>query len=147
MATTATPKKETKADQAVAMKLANPSISNIEIGDTIGMAHAYVSQMLSAARADGRLPAKTTKAKATKATKVTVAKAKAKAKTTKKRTTSTPKVVITRAAKVSPAATATAGSGTMEEVTAILEARSQIACMVQRMGACAVKSIIADVTS
>ena len=144
MANTATPKKETKADRAVAMKLANPSISNTEIGDTIGMAHAYVSQMLSAARADGRLPAKdkSKKAKATKATKVTVAKAK----TTKKRTTSTPKVVITRAAKVSSAATTAAGPGTMGEVEAVLEARSQIACMVQRMGACAVKSIIADVT-
>jgi transposase len=144
MANTATPKtKETKADRAVAMKLENPSISNKEIAETVGMADAYVSQMLSKARDAGILPPRTTaaskaKAKAT-ATKATVAAKTTRRKTTK-RTTDTPKVVVTRAAKVSPAAdTMTA--------TAVLEARAQIACMVQRLGACNVKDIIADVIS
>ena len=144
MANTATtPKKETKADRAIAMKLENPSISNKEIAETVGMADAYVSQMLSKARDAGTLPPRTTaasKAKATKATVAATSAIKATRRKTTKRTTDTPKVVVTRAAKVSPTATPT-------DTEAILAARSQIACMVQRMGACAVKSIIADVTS
>jgi len=134
MANTATtPKKETKATMAVAMKKKNPSISNKEIAETLGMADAYVSQTLSKARDAGDLPTKDI-AKAAKTYRKSV-------KEQVVRTTSAPKaVVVTRSAKVSPAAdTMTA--------TAVLEARAQITCMVQRLGACNVKSIIADVIS
>lgn len=138
--TAAETKQETKADRAVAMKLENPDISNKEIAKAVGMADAYVSQMLSKARESGILPAKAKRGHTPK-TKTALNNAPTRKQVAAKRaTTSAAKVAVTRGAGTSPTTAAP------ESVGEVLAARSQIACLVQRMGACAVKTLVADVT-
>ena len=121
---------KTKARMSINMKIANPAIKNKEISEALGMAAAYVSQTLSNYRKNGATTAK------------------AKAATKRRRKTTTAKV--TRAAKVAGMDAACDGivatTVTGAQTDALLYARSQISKMVDKIGSCAVKAIVADVT-
>jgi hypothetical protein len=139
MANTATiAKKETKATKAVAMKKENPSISNKEIAETLGMADAYVSQTLSKARDAGDLPSRATGTASGPALVVATRKTAKEALNVR----GTPARKTKRVAKVNPVGRDLTG----DDPGAILDARSQIVCMVQRIGLNTVKLIVEDVT-
>ena len=120
----------TKAQRAIAMKEADPNIRNSEIASRIGMAPAYVSQILSKHRNGGTTTSTKKKTRKTRQTQTQVTRTAAK----------------TAISAGSAIMRATDETGKMVNLTWALDARSTLACMVSRLGSCAVQDLLADVT-
>ena len=116
-------KKNNKAARIIQLRADNPGMTNVKVAETVGCSQTYSSKIWSDhMKANGK--GKTT----TKSRKARTVTRKAKKQTT----TTAPRK-----------ATTTSTSAT----EAFIADRRAIACMVSRLGSCAVKSLVADVTS
>ena len=115
--------KNNKAARIIQLRANSPGITNVKVAETVGCSQTYSSKIWSDhMKANGK--GKTT----TKSRKARTVPRKAKKQTT----TTAPRK-----------ATTTSTSAT----EAFIADRRAIACMVSRLGSCAVKSLVADVTA
>ena len=115
--------KNNKAARIIQLRANSPGITNVKVAETVGCSQTYSSKIWSDHM-----------------------KANGKGKTTKSRKTRT----VTRKAKKQTTTTAPRKATTTTSTSAteaFIADRRAIACMVSRLGSCAVKSLVADVTS
>ena len=115
--------KNNKAARIIQLRANSPGITNVKVAETVGWSQTYSSKIWSDHM-----------------------KANGKGKTTKSRKarTVTPKVKRQTTTTAPRKATTTAGT---VDYAAVMQDRRTIACMVSRIGACAVKSLVTDVTA
>ena len=117
--------KNNKAARIIQLRANSPGITNVKVAETVGCSQTYSSKIWSDhMKANGK--GKTTKSRKTR--------------------TATPKVKRRTTTAARKATTTTTTTGAVD-YAAVMQDRRTIACMVSRIGACAVKSIIADVTT
>ena len=115
--------KNNKAARIIQLRANSPGITNVKVAETVGCSQTYSSKIWSDHM-----------------------KANGKGKTTKSRKTRT----VTRKAKKQTTTTAPRKATTTTSTSAteaFIADRRAIACMVSRLGSCAVKSLVADVTA
>lgn len=131
-----TGQKENKAAQVIQMFLENPTLKNTDIADKVGCTQQYSSNTLSRYKREHNLK---------KGPANTGMKTSTKEKSAKKGSRQGRKPATANAAKVT-ASSKKSTTGT-SDTEAFIADRRAIACMVSRLGSCAVKSLVADVTA
>lgn len=117
--------KDNKATKVIQLRMDNPTMTNVSVAKTVGCSQTYSSKIWSDyMKAKGKTTKTRGKAKSASATPT-----KAKKRISAKKATTTDSLA------------------SVPNTEQILKARGDMACIVSRVGACAAKALLSDVTA